>query len=190
MITGKTGPNSADSDTQSLSALVTGDPTPSIEWRRNGSPLTLDSRITSSSEIEGGGMRVTLTIAMVTAADRGVYELVAWNDGGEETKSWDVPVNCELPSSLLLFSSPSTVSPSLSLSPTHSYLTPPPSVLEVDNLQRTYNGSTSVTFTCTGRAYPRDGTTVRWEGGREGGDVMCFIFIHAGELDERFQPDC
>lgn len=115
MITGRTGPDSADSDTQSLSALVTGDPTPSIEWRRNGSPLSLDSRIASSSEIEGVGMRVTLTITMVTAADRGVYELLARNDGGEDIESWNVPVNCELPSSFLLFSSPSTVSLSLSL---------------------------------------------------------------------------
>ena len=98
MITGKTGPNAADSNTQSLSAVVTGDPTPSIEWRRNGNLLSLaDSRITNSSVPEGGGMRVTLTITMVTAADRGVYKLVTRNSVGTGTESWDVPVNCELP---------------------------------------------------------------------------------------------
>ena len=95
VITDLMGSGFAASPDHTLSALVTGDPAPNVQWRHNAQPVNLSGRITVSSEAEGEGQRQSLTISSVEAADRGTYNLRATNTGGSMEAEWRLSVNCE-----------------------------------------------------------------------------------------------
>lgn len=58
--------------TFSIAAL--GTPTPSVQWRRNGSHL-------------GGANSPTLQLSQVTKSEEGTYDVIAWNDFGSATSN-------------------------------------------------------------------------------------------------------
>ena len=83
-------------ETLALSALAVGDPLPSTQWRHNHEPITsTDTRISTSEEGEGDGVRASLTLSGITKEDRGVYSLHASNTAGVEVQQWSVSVVCE-----------------------------------------------------------------------------------------------
>lgn len=61
----------------SFKCKAVGDPTPSIQWRKNSKPLPNDGR----HIVRNDG---TLDIVRPTVADEGTYECLAQNDAGEE----------------------------------------------------------------------------------------------------------
>ena len=97
VISNKSGPGDVTSDLRELSVLVTGTPTPNVEWRHNNMIIdeTTSDRITTSSVVEGGGTRETLTISDIVAADRGLYTLQASNTVGTAEEEWTVLVICK-----------------------------------------------------------------------------------------------
>ena len=96
-ISSKSGPGDVTSDLRELSVLVTGTPTPDVEWRHNNVIIdgTTSDRITTSSVAVGEGMRETLTISDIVAADRGLYTLQASNTAGTTEAEWTVLVICK-----------------------------------------------------------------------------------------------
>ena len=70
-------------DTVTISATVTGVPTPSLQWEYNGSNLS-DGPTGNGSGISGS-QTSTLTISNTQAADAGHYCIIASNTGGTQT---------------------------------------------------------------------------------------------------------
>uniref|UniRef100_A0A914WDR8 Muscle M-line assembly protein unc-89 n=1 Tax=Plectus sambesii TaxID=2011161 RepID=A0A914WDR8_9BILA len=66
-----------------LECKVTGRPTPTIKWSKDGGPLREDIRYTLESEASTGKHR--LTIRNATVQDEGTYRCVATNDAGSAT---------------------------------------------------------------------------------------------------------
>ena len=62
-----------------LSCNATGNPTPTISWTRNGSPVDTSARISFSDDNN------TLTITNVKRTDSGEYRCVARNRVGSDT---------------------------------------------------------------------------------------------------------
>jgi hypothetical protein len=69
-----TGQSVVAGATVTLSVTATGSPTPTFQWRRNGTPLA-------------GATASTLTLTNVQAADAGDYTVVATNSAGSVTSS-------------------------------------------------------------------------------------------------------
>lgn len=71
--------------TTSFTVTATGDPAPSYQWRRNGTPLA--NGTSSSGSAIGGANTDTLTISGVTAGDAGDYTVVVSNSAGAVTSA-------------------------------------------------------------------------------------------------------
>src|SRR5690606_23450981 len=63
-----------------LVVTVAGDPIPTVQWRRNGIPLT-------NGGIVSGATSTVLTLTGVTAADAAAYSVVATNSLGSVTSN-------------------------------------------------------------------------------------------------------
>ena len=98
VISSKSGPGDESSDLRELSVLVTGTPTPDVEWRHNDMIIDrmTNDRINISSVPDGEGRRETLTISDIVATDRGQYTLHASNTAGSAKAEWTVHVICKL----------------------------------------------------------------------------------------------
>lgn len=94
----KMGPGNVGSTTRQLSAVVSGDPLPQIEWIFNEQVISESDSYTIMSEmLENGGIsrRDTLIINNIQPEHRGVYTLRATNTAGTVDENWTVPVLCE-----------------------------------------------------------------------------------------------
>ena len=138
--------------TLSLSALVTGDPSPTTQWSHRNQVLSPNGSVSITSEAEGEGQRVRLTINNIAKEDRGVYRLHATNRAGEAQQEWTVPVVCEWGNEYHQL-------------PPGIYL---PAVAEVNPIQKRTTTDSRVELTCTGQYYTTGEERVR-EGEREGG---------------------
>ena len=94
----KMGPGLVASTTRELSAVVEGDPLPTIEWRFDEQPLAESETFTFTSVIleDGAKTRETLTISDIQPEHRGEYSLYATNTAGNDNVNWVVKVLCEL----------------------------------------------------------------------------------------------
>ena len=73
-----------------FSCNATGNPTPTISWTKDGSPVSNNSRISLS------GDNKQLTIRYVSRTDRGEYQCVADNTLGNDTsKTATLDVKCK-----------------------------------------------------------------------------------------------
>jgi hypothetical protein len=87
------GPGDVTFEHRELSVFVTGTPIPDVEWRHDGEVIDgTSARITTTSVLEGGGRRETLTISDIEADNRGLYTLHASNTAGTAVAEWKVLV--------------------------------------------------------------------------------------------------
>ena len=95
--TNKVDPGPTSSNSRVLSVLVTGDPTPDVEWLHNdeATDVSSNSRLSISSVAEGEGQKEMLTITDIQPEDRGTYTLRANNIAGRAEEDWLVPVACK-----------------------------------------------------------------------------------------------
>ena len=71
-------------DTVTISTVVTGNPTPSLQWQYNGSNLS-DGPTTNGGSSIAGSLTSTLTISDAQPGDAGQYCLIASNTGATQT---------------------------------------------------------------------------------------------------------